>query len=32
MELEKISIDKIRMYENNVKEHPNWQIEDYLKQ
>lgn len=27
MELEKISIDKIRMYENNTKEHPNWQIE-----
>ena len=27
MELEKISIDKIRMYENNAKEHPDWQIE-----
>ena len=27
MIIEKISIDKIRMYENNVKEHPNWQIE-----
>ena len=27
MELEKISIDKIRMYENNAKEHPEWQIE-----
>ena len=27
MIIEKISIDKIRMYENNVKEHPDWQIE-----
>ena len=27
MELEKISIDKIRMYENNAKEHAEWQIE-----
>ena len=27
MRIEKISIDKIKMYENNAKEHPNWQIE-----
>ena len=27
MIIEKISIDKIRMYENNAKEHPDWQIE-----
>ncbi len=27
MKIEKISIDKIKMYENNAKEHPNWQIE-----
>ena len=27
MKLEKINIDKIRMYDNNAKEHPNWQIE-----
>ena len=27
MIIEKISIDKIRMYENNAKEHPSWQIE-----
>ena len=31
MELEKISIDKIRMYENNAKEHPEWQIEQIKK-
>ena len=31
MELEKISIDKIRMYENNAKEHPGWQIEQIKK-
>ena len=27
MKIEKISIDKIKMYENNAKEHPSWQIE-----
>ena len=27
MKIEKISIDKIKMYENNAKEHPDWQIE-----
>ena len=27
MKIEKISIDKIKMYENNAKEHPNWHIE-----
>ena len=27
MRIEKISIDKIKMYENNAKEHPDWQIE-----
>ena len=27
MKIEKISIDKIKMYENNAKEHPGWQIE-----
>ena len=27
MKIEKISIDKIQMYENNTKEHPEWQIE-----
>lgn len=27
MIIEKISIDKIRMYESNAKEHPEWQIE-----
>lgn len=27
MEIEKISIDKIKMYKNNAKEHPDWQIE-----
>ena len=26
MKIEKISIDKIKMYENNAKEHPEWQI------
>ena len=31
MELEKISIDKIRMYENNTKEHPDWQVEEIVK-
>ena len=31
MELEKISIDKIRMYENNAKEHPEWQVEQIKK-
>jgi nuclease len=31
MELEKISIDKIRMYENNTKEHPEWQVEEIVK-
>lgn len=31
MELEKISIDKIRMYENNAKEHPDWQVEEIVK-
>ena len=31
MELEKISIDKIRMYENNTKEHPEWQVEKIVK-
>ena len=31
MELEKISIDKIRMYENNTKEHPEWQVEEIIK-
>lgn len=27
MKIEKISIEKIKMYENNAKEHPDWQIE-----
>ena len=27
MKIEKVSIDKIKMYENNAKEHPSWQIE-----
>lgn len=27
MKLEKVNIDNIRMYENNAKEHPDWQIE-----
>lgn len=27
MKIEKISIDKIKMYENNAKEHPSWHIE-----
>ena len=27
MKIDKISIDKIQMYENNTKEHPEWQIE-----
>ena len=27
MKIEKISIDKIKMYKNNAKEHPDWQIE-----
>ena len=27
MKLEKVNIDNIRMYENNTKEHPEWQIE-----
>ena len=31
MKLEKISIDKIRMYENNTKEHPEWQVEEIIK-
>lgn len=31
MELEKISIDKIKMYENNAKEHPEWQVEEIVK-
>lgn len=31
MELEKISIDKIKMYENNAKEHPDWQVEEIVK-
>ena len=31
MELEKININKIRMYENNAKEHPEWQVEKIIK-
>ena len=31
MELEKININKIRMYENNTKEHPEWQVEEIIK-
>ena len=31
MKIEKISIDKIKMYENNAKEHPEWQIEQIKK-
>ena len=31
MELEKISINKIRMYKNNTKEHPEWQVEEIIK-
>lgn len=31
MELEKISIEKIKMYENNAKEHPEWQVEEIVK-
>ena len=27
MKLEKIIIDEIKMYENNAKEHPEWQVE-----
>jgi nuclease len=27
MKIEKISIDKIKMYGNNIKEHPEWQVE-----
>ena len=27
MKIEKISIDKIQMYENNAKIHPEWQVE-----
>ena len=27
MKIENISIEKIKMYENNAKEHPSWQIE-----
>lgn len=27
MKLEKVNINNIRMYENNAKEHPSWQIE-----
>ena len=27
MKIEKISTDKIKMYKNNAKEHPDWQIE-----
>ena len=27
MKIEKISIEKIKMYENNAKEHPSWHIE-----
>ena len=27
MKIEKINIEKIKMYENNAKEHPDWQIE-----
>ena len=30
MKIEKISIDKIKMYENNAKEHPDWQIEEIV--
>lgn len=31
MELEKINIEKIKMYENNAKEHPEWQVEEIVK-
>lgn len=31
MELEKINIEKIKMYENNAKEHPYWQVEEIVK-
>ena len=31
MKLEKISIDKIKMYDNNTKEHPEWQVEEIIK-
>lgn len=31
MELEKINIEKIKMYENNAKEHPDWQVEEIVK-
>ena len=31
MKIEKISIDKIKMYENNAKEHPEWQVEQIKK-
>lgn len=31
MKLEKISIDKIKMYDNNTKEHPEWQVEQIKK-
>lgn len=31
MKLEKVNINNIRMYENNAKEHPDWQVEEIIK-
>ena len=31
MKLEKVNINNIRMYENNTKEHPEWQVEEIIK-
>lgn len=31
MRIEKVNINDITMYENNVKEHPEWQIEQIKK-
>lgn len=31
MKIEKISLDKLKMHENNAKEHPDWQVEQIMR-
>lgn len=31
MKIEKISLEKLKMYENNAKEHPDWQVKQIMK-